>query len=135
MIAAGLTGIVWKRGNNTGALCAIVIGIVLGLIMMFDSLAKDSGGFIPLLQRPILSSFMHRSFVAFAISVFVMVAVSKLTSPPPKERVEGICFEWTRSIPPQKVTLIQDSRLWATLLFVLFVSCCAAEAEKQLGDE
>ena len=80
--AAVLTGVLWRRGNNAGALSAMVFGIALGILMMVDSLWE--GGLIPILQTPIMASFMHRSLVAFLLSVAVMVVVSLLTAVPPK---------------------------------------------------
>jgi len=121
MAAAVLTGILWRRGNNAGALSAMVFGIALGIVMMIDSMWE--GGFIPFLQAPIMVSFMHRSLVAFLLSVAVMVVVSLLTAPPPKSRVEGVCFEWSGLAPVERVSLFHDYRLWTALLVVSVVSC------------
>ena len=41
-----------------------------------------------------MASFMHRSFLAFLVSIAVMVLVSLNTRPPNKQQVEGVCFEW-----------------------------------------
>ena len=119
--AAVLTGILWRRGNNAGALSAMVFGMVLGIVMMVDSMWK--GGLIPILQTPIMASFMHRSLVAFLLSVAVMVVVSLLTAAPPKSRVEGVCFEWSGFAPIEKVALFRDYRLWIVLLVISVVSC------------
>jgi SSS family solute:Na+ symporter len=119
--AAVLTGILWRRGNNAGALSAMVFGIAVGILMMIDSMWK--GGLIPILQTPIMASFMHRSLVAFLLSVVVMVVVSLLTAAPPKRRVEGICFEWSGFAPVEKATVFRDYRLWMVLLVVSVVCC------------
>ena len=119
IVAATLTGIFWKRGNNAGALSAMVIGIVLGLVMMWDTSLEKEGGLIPFLQHPYLKSFLHRSIVAFAISVAVMIGVSLATAPPPRGRVEGVCFEWKGSAPEEPVPLMRDYRLWMGVLFLL----------------
>jgi SSS family solute:Na+ symporter len=121
MAAAVLTGILWRRGNNAGALSAMVFGIVLGLVMMVDSMWK--GGLIPILQTPIMASFMHRSLVAFLLSIAVMVIVSLLTAAPPKSRVEGVCFEWSSFAPVEKVAVFRDYRLWIVLLVISVVFC------------
>jgi len=119
--AAVLTGILWRRGNNAGALSAMVFGIAVGILMMVDSMWK--GGLIPILQTPVMVSFMHRSLVAFLLSVAVMVIVSLLTAAPPKHRVEGVCFEWCGFVPSTKAPVIRDHRLWIALL-VATVACC-----------
>jgi SSS family solute:Na+ symporter len=119
--AAVLTGILWRRGNNAGALSAMVFGIAVGILMMADSMRE--GGLIPILQTPIMISFMHRSLVAFLLSVVVMVVVSLLTAAPPKSRTEGVCFEWSAFAPVEKVTLFRDYRLWIVLLLICVVSC------------
>ena len=119
--AAVLTGVLWRRGNNAGALSAMVFGIAVGILMMVDSLWE--GGLIPILQTPIMSSFMHRSLVAFLLSVAVMVVVSSLTAAPPKSRVERVCFEWSGFAPIEKVSVFRDFRLWIVLLIISVVSC------------
>jgi SSS family solute:Na+ symporter len=121
MSAAVLTGILWRRGNNAGALSAMVFGIAVGIVMMVDSMRE--GGLIPILQTPIMVSFMHRSLVAFLLSVVVMVVVSLLTAAPPKNRIEGICFEWSGFAPIEKVAVFRDHRVWIVLLLICVVFC------------
>ena len=121
MAAAVLTGILWRRGNNAGALSAMIFGIALGIVMMVDSMWK--GGLIPVLQTPIMASFMHRSLVAFLLSVAVMVGVSLVTAAPAKSRVEGVCFEWSGFATAEKVSVFRDHRLWIVLLVISVVSC------------
>jgi hypothetical protein len=99
----------------------MVFGIAIGIVMMADSMRK--GGLIPILQIPIMASFMHRSLVAFLLSVAVMVVVSLLTAPPPKSRVEGVCFEWSGFAPVEKVPVFRDHRLWIVLLVISVISC------------
>ena len=76
MAAALLTGILWKRATNAGALAAMGFGVALGGLMLLDSMMAPQGGLIPFLQTPIMASFMHRSFLAFLVSIAVMVLVS-----------------------------------------------------------
>lgn len=124
MAAAVLTGILWRRGNNAGALSAMIFGIALGIVMMIDSMWE--GGLIPILQTPILVSFMHRSLIAFLLSIVVMVVVSLLTAAPPKSRTEGICFEWSGFAPTEKGPIFWDYRLWIIVLLVCVVFCWMA---------
>jgi len=121
MSAAVLTGILWRRGNNAGALSAMVFGIAVGILMMVDSMWE--GGLIPILQIPIMASFLHRSLVAFLLSVVVMVVVSLLTAAPPKSRIEGVCFEWSGFVPAEKVPVFREHRFWIVLLIISVISC------------
>ena len=119
--AAVLVGILWRRGNNAGALSAMISGIAVGIMMMVDSMWE--GGLIPILQTPIMASFMHRSLLAFLLSVAVMIIVSLLTAAPPKHRVAGVCFEWGDHALSENVPVLQNYRLWA-LLLILSVAAC-----------
>jgi SSS family solute:Na+ symporter len=123
MATAVLTGILWRRGTNAGALSAMIFGILLGIVMMVDTMYEADGGLIPFLQHPILVSFLHRSLLACVLSFILMIAVSLLTPAPPRERVEGVCFEWTGLAPAEETSLVHDYRLWMGVLFVLVVTC------------
>src|SRR5438132_10142622 len=75
------------------------------------------------LQTPIMTSFLHRSFLGFLLSVGVMVLVSLLTQPPPRECVEGVCFEWSGSVPGQCTTALHDYRTWGVILAITVITC------------
>jgi hypothetical protein len=70
-----------------------------------------------------MASFMHRSLVAFLLSVAVMAIVSLLIAAPPKSRVEGVCFEWSGFAPVEKVAIFHDYQLWIMLLVISVLSC------------
>jgi Na+/proline symporter len=123
MAAALLTGILWKRATNAGALAAMGFGVALGGLMLLDSIMAPQGGFIPFLQTPIMASFMHRSFLAFLVSIAVMVLVSINTRPPDRQQVEGVCFEWSEAREERSSTLLGDSRLWGVLLAATALTC------------
>jgi solute:Na+ symporter, SSS family len=123
MAAALLTGILWKRATNAGALTAMGFGVVLGGIMLLDSVKAPKGGLIPFLQTPIMASFMHRSFLAFVVSVVVMVLVSLNTRAPERHQVEGVCFDWTSEAPQGSTALLRDSRMWGGLLAATSLAC------------
>ncbi len=121
MAAALLTGILWKRATNAGALSAMGFGVFLGTIMLADSIFAG-GGLIPLLQAPILTSFLHRSFLGFVLSIGVMVLVSLFTREPEKEQTDGVCFEWSIAAPRQ-VRAFGDARVWGLALAIVVVAC------------
>jgi SSS family solute:Na+ symporter len=123
MAAALLTGILWKRATNAGALAAMGFGVVLGGVMLLDSMRAAQGGLIPFLQTPVLTSFMHRSFLAFLVSISVMGLVSLYTKPPRREQVDGVCFEWATNQSAGSTPLVSSSRLWGALLAVTAITC------------
>jgi solute:Na+ symporter, SSS family len=123
MAAALLTGILWKRATNAGALAAMAFGVVLGGIMLLDSMMASRGGLIPFLQTPVMTSFMHRSFLAFLISIAVMLLVSLYTMPPRKEQVEGVCFEWRTPPSEAGTNLLGKSRFWGAMLAITALTC------------
>lgn len=113
MAVAVFTGILWKRATNIAALSCMVTGALLGVFMMLDS----SYGWVAWLQQDVWKSFLHRSILVALASLAVMIGVSLLTAPPPRDRVDGVCFEWGN----QEASAgkgISDYRLWAGLLFV-----------------
>jgi len=70
-----------------------------------------------------MTSFMHRSFLAFLASIVVMVFVSLYTKPPCRQQVEGVCFEWATAQTSPSATLLGDSRFWGALLAVTALTC------------
>ena len=98
-------------------------GVALGGLMLMDSIMAPQGGLIPFLQTPIMASFMHRSFLAFLVSIAVMVLVSLNTRAPDKQQVEGVCFEWADAQEAPSSALLGDSRLWGGLLAATALTC------------
>ncbi|MBM3802130.1 MAG: sodium/solute symporter [Acidimicrobiia bacterium] len=122
MAAALLTGVLWKRATNAGALAAMSFGVLLGGLMLLDSIMASQGGLIPLLQTPIMASFMHRSFLAFLASIAVMVWVSLYTKPPRRDQVEGVCFAWA-SAQTASNSVLGSSKLWGGALAATSLFC------------
>ncbi|MEW5978370.1 MAG: sodium/solute symporter [Acidobacteriota bacterium] len=123
MAAALLTGILWRRGTNAGALSAMGLGVVMGILMMVDSMMAGTGGFIPFLQVPLMTSFLHRSFLGFVLSVAVMIVVSLCTRPPSLQQVNGLCFDWDLRLSRQAGTWLGGPRAWAVALAITVTSC------------
>lgn len=103
-------GVLWKRANGVAAVATIVAGFVVsGVLFYFELLGR-------------FNTFNHRAIVAWLFCMAVMITVSLMTAPPPKEKTEGII--WNKSyltLPPDeqaKYRGIKDWRIW----WVLFVS-------------
>ncbi len=123
MAAALLTGILWRRATNAGALAAMGFGVLMGGVMLVDTFLADQGGLISILQTPIMTSFLHRSFLGFVLSVAVMLFVSLLTKGPSQEQVRGVCFDWTVSTPRSQNAMFSDSRVLGLGLGLIVLSC------------
>jgi len=103
-------GVLWRRANGLAATTTIVAGFVFsGVLFYFQLLGR-------------FNTFNHRAIVAWIFCMAVMIIVSLVTAPPPKEKTEGII--WNKSyltLPPEerdKYCGIKDWRLW----WVLFVT-------------
>ncbi len=102
-------GILWRRANAVAAVVTIISGFVLSwALVQFELLGR-------------FNTFNHRALAAWIFCMLVMITTSLLTTPLPKEKIEGII--WNKSylsLPPaerQKYRGLKDWRIW-WLLFV-----------------
>lgn len=111
MAAVIFIGLLWKRGNTAGALAGLFCGFAAGIVCFLDEALRWS---LPVLSHPYLRSFLHRSFIAWVLSVAVMVAVSMATQPAELAKTEGSVFSG-----PIRSSWKgwRDYRLWAVVLF------------------
>jgi SSS family solute:Na+ symporter len=107
-------GILWRRANGTGAIATMVAGFVCSWVLFqFELLGR-------------FNTFNHRALATWICSMIVMVIVSLLTAPPPREKIEGII--WNKSfamlLPDEqrRYTGWKDWRIWWAL-FVGTVLC------------
>ena len=79
---------------RAGAIAAVVIGVIMGIVLLADSHVQ--GGLSSWLRHPLLTSFLHRTFLCAVVSFFALMVVSGLT-PPPSETVRSgaFAFSWT----------------------------------------
>ncbi len=102
-------GILWRRANGAAAVLTIVSGFVFSwALVQFELLGR-------------FNTFNHRALAAWIFCMAVMIMTSFLTTPPPKEKIEGII--WNKSylsLPAdqrQKYRGLKDWRIW-WLMFV-----------------
>jgi SSS family solute:Na+ symporter len=116
--AVFLWGVFWPRGNQQGAMAAMVINVIVGFVY----LAID----IPLFGDKMLISaglgipFMQVGFYLFLLSSLVYFVVSLATPAPRKEQTENLC--WTRPLDALRGKMegrITDPRVMAAILFVV----------------
>lgn len=84
-------GVFWRRGTQQAALATLVFGFLMGAVaftvdmpLVGDSKMITDGWGIP---------FMMQAFYMTVICSVVFVAVSLVTPPPPREKVEGLTWE------------------------------------------
>lgn len=112
LCAVILVGLLWKRGNTTGAIAGGVAGFALGMFLLLDQTLGWS-----LVAHPYLTSFLHRSILAWLLAAATMVVVSLMTAPPPEYKVVGNVFAADAAQSLEGT----DYRIWAAILFVCTV--------------
>jgi SSS family solute:Na+ symporter len=91
--AVFLLGVFFKRLNGKGALTAMVIGFILGIIKLTMELFQNelTGIFYDFATI----NFLYFCIYLFVFSVIVMVVVSLLTEKPNEEQIRGLTFATT----------------------------------------
>jgi solute:Na+ symporter, SSS family len=98
--AVFLLGVFVKRINAKGAISALVVGFVIGMLRIFLELKKESlSGF--------LYDFANLNFLYFCICLFIfsillLIAVSLLTEKPQEAQIAGLTFGTTHAADKEK---------------------------------
>jgi len=107
-------GVLWRRANASAATLTILAGLAFSwALWKFELLGR-------------YNTFNHRAIVSWMFCMLVMVTVSLLTAPPPREQVESII--WNRSflsLPSeerQKYRGLKDWRIWWVLMVGIVLS-------------
>ncbi|WP_372846520.1 sodium/solute symporter [Pontiella sp.] len=115
-----LWGIFWKRGNNQGALAAMIFNVVVGLIYLAIDIPLI--GEKQLIAKELGIPFMQVGWYLFILSSIVYFVVSLCTPAPAPEKVEGLC--WTRPLDALRGKMegtLTDPRVMAGILFAIMV--------------
>ncbi|CAH8623670.1 unnamed protein product [Dicrocoelium dendriticum] len=113
-----LMAMFWSRFNEMGAFCALMAGLVVGLIrFILESIYPRYGcgeTHKPTVAETMVQKlhYLHFSIVLFCISGTVGIVAALLTKPPPTKHTEGLTF-WNRN--PTKHGSIQETKQ-ATML-------------------
>lgn len=90
-----LLGVFYKRINSKGALSALIVGFIIGIIRIFLELNKNSlSGFLYTFAN---LNFLYFCIILFLFSIVLMVAVSLLTEKPSEEQLNGLTYATTVS--------------------------------------
>jgi SSS family solute:Na+ symporter len=91
--AVFLLGVFFKRLNAKGALSAMVIGFIIGIVKLaLELFQNDLTG---LLHDFATINFLYFCIYLFLFSIAVMVIVSLLTPKPSEEQIRGLTFATT----------------------------------------
>ena len=77
-------GVLWNRTTSTGVLACLVTASVVCPLLMWNGQAH----FLPFMDHPLLKPWLHAAMLAFAVCMVVLAAVSLMTQPTARERLE-----------------------------------------------
>ncbi|MYG02474.1 MAG: sodium/solute symporter [Acidobacteriia bacterium] len=119
--AVFLWGVFWKRGTAQAAVSTLVFGFIMGATAFVLDF-KDADGY-KLITQGWGIPFMLQAFYMTVICSCVFYTVSKLTPPPPAEKVEGLTWDNPLSALTRRWTGAGvDPRRLATLLCVVIAA-------------
>ncbi|KAJ7306036.1 hypothetical protein JRQ81_010402 [Phrynocephalus forsythii] len=100
-----LLGCFWKRTNEKGAFCGLLVGMAIGLVRMVLEFVYQE----PLCgepdDRPVVVKQVHYLYFSMLlafITLIVVIGASLLTEPPPEERVRRLTWFTRQAAPPKK---------------------------------
>lgn len=91
--AVFLLGVFFKRINGQGALTAMIVGIILGIMKL--TLELFQGNLSGILYDFATINFLYFCIYLFLFSIVIMVVVSLLTPKPGEEQIKGLTFATT----------------------------------------
>lgn len=119
--AVFLWGVFWKRGTAQAAVSTLVFGFTMGATAFVLDF-KDADGY-KLITNGWGIPFMLQAFYMTVICSCVFYVVSKITPPPPAEKVEGLTWDNPLSALTQRWTGAGvDPRRLATALCVVIAA-------------
>jgi len=119
--AVFLWGVFWKRGTSQAAVSTLVFGFIMGATAFVLDF-KDADGY-KLITQGWGIPFMLQAFYMTVICSCVFYTVSKLTPPPPPEKVEGLTWDNPLNALTRRWTGAGvDPRRLATLLCVVIAA-------------
>src|SRR5213594_168574 len=117
--ACFLLGVLYPRLNGSGAVAALVTGLVLGAARLVLELEKArlASGTIWFWFASV--NFLHFAALLFALCAGILIAVSLATAPPPVAKVAGLTYATPEITAPPVPVPAGPRRLNVTLSIVL----------------
>ena len=127
-------GVAWKRITTRGVWAGTLAGFAFAIVLMSDRMWTHLYGhspFLPFMHTMYLEPWLHGAILEFLISVFVMIAVSLVSTPEPAWKLATTTISWSAlrldTGTEPKRPFLQDYKPWlflvlatAILLYVIF---------------
>jgi SSS family solute:Na+ symporter len=106
-------GVLWRRATAQGvAACLCTAGVVCPLLML-----NGRYRFLPFMDTPLLSPWLHQAMVAFAVSMVAFVAASLATARTSDLKLSTTTVtSWAALVAPGPERGLRDYRVWLILL-------------------
>jgi solute:Na+ symporter, SSS family len=117
--AVFLFGVLWRRANAQGAIAALAVGFVLGVGRLMLELNKADLTGVWLAAASV--NFLHIAILLFAVSVFVLVAVSLLTAKPPAEKTDWMPARGA-PVAVEERGLRRSDMLWSSVVLLIIAA-------------
>jgi SSS family solute:Na+ symporter len=116
--AVFLLGVFFKRLNGTGALTAMVVGFIIGIIKLtLELFQTDLSG---VLYDFATINFLYFCIYLFLFSVVLMIVVSMLTPKPDEEHIKGLTFATT--VAEDRAASRASWNKWDVILSIIVVA-------------
>lgn len=122
IIAVFLYGVFSRRANAAGAVWTLLVGFALGLFrLVIDTLVTMGVDFPNGSLCWIVNNvyFQYYSLMIFAVCMTLMALISRMTTPPGKEQIEGLTFGTTTREQRQATRATWDYRDVIASAFVI----------------
>ncbi|KAJ5077675.1 sodium:solute symporter-related [Anaeramoeba ignava] len=101
--AVMFAGFFWQRTNNLAASVSLYFGCFIGMVRLIAE-AATSGSSIDSSKHPfshvfVKINYLYFAAISFLISSFLIVVISLLSKPPPKEKIIGFTWKTKNSQP------------------------------------
>lgn len=109
-------GVLWRRATIQGVgACLCTAGVVCPLLML-----NGQYRFLPFMDSPLLSPWLHQAMVAFAVSMVAFVAVSLATARTADAKLASTTVgDWRALVAPGPERGLRDYRVWLVLLLAI----------------
>ena len=91
-----LLGLFWSRINASGALAALVVGFIAGMIRLGLEIKKSTLTVDGIWYQIADLNFLYFAIFSFLTCFVVLIAVSMLTPPPDLEKINGLTYDTSK---------------------------------------
>ena len=112
-------GVLWKRTTTQGVVACLVTACIVCPLLM----ANGQLHFLPFMEAPLLRPWLHAAFLAFAVCMVMLIAVSLVTVPTSTRKLEATTVSnWRQLWEVERTTRLADYRLWLSIMVLAAVA-------------